>query len=84
MVSGIYAIKNTATGKYYVGSTRNFKKRWSEHRYHLKKGSHHSLKLQRSFDKHGLVSFEFLILKQVEDADRLEEIEAELSGREEL
>jgi group I intron endonuclease len=77
MASGIYAIKNIVTKKYYIGSTRNFKKRWSEHKYHLKRGTHHSLKLQRSYDKHGLASFEFSILKEVEEPELLEEIEKE-------
>ena len=77
MESGIYAIKNTATGRYYIRSSKNLQKRWQEHRYHLKRGTHHSLKLQRSYDKHGVDAFEFSVLKRVDDLSSLEEVEAE-------
>jgi group I intron endonuclease len=77
MPSGIYGIRNKVTEKYYIGSTRDFSKRWSEHKYHLKRGTHHSIKLQRSYDKHGVDSFEFSILKEVEDLDQLQDVEEE-------
>jgi len=75
MASGIYGIKNKVTGKHYIGSTKNFSKRWGEHKYHLKRGTHHSIKLQRSYDKHGVSSFEFFILQEVEDCSQLREVE---------
>lgn len=59
MESGIYLIKNNVNGKVYVGSAINFKNRWSQHKCSLKKNKHHSIKLQRSVNKHGLNSFEF-------------------------
>ena len=77
MPSGIYGIRNKVTEKYYIGSTQDFSKRWSEHKYHLKRGTHHSIKLQRSYDKHGVASFEFSILKEVEDLDQLQDVEEE-------
>jgi hypothetical protein len=50
----VYAIKNTVTGKWYVGITgQEFSARQAEHLYQLRKGIHHSKKLQNSFNKHG-------------------------------
>lgn len=59
---GIYAILNTATDKRYVGSAVNIRKRWTVHRHYLRKGTHHSSKLQRSWNKHGEIAFQFDIL----------------------
>lgn len=50
--------------KIYVGSTCNFQKRKSRHLNDLKKGIHHSKKLQRSWLKYGEENFIFLILEQ--------------------
>lgn len=78
MVAGIYGIKNTVTGKYYIGCAKDIKKRWREHKYHLKRGDHHSVKLQRSYDKHGgIKSFEFVVLREVDDLNTLYEVESE-------
>ena len=65
MESGIYRILNTVTGKCYVGSTKNFKKRWKQHCKTLKNGLHSSIKLQRSYDKHGKNAFTFEILERM-------------------
>ena len=67
--TGIYHIKNSVTGKYYIGSSIELSKRMGRHLWGLRKGIHHSLKLQRSFDKHGEVAFEFKILLVCEAKD---------------
>jgi len=48
---GIYQIRNTRNGKIYIGSTKNFDVRKKEHFNSLKNGKHHSLLLQRGFDR---------------------------------
>lgn len=60
---GIYAIYNTATGKIYVGSSRNIQLRWAQHRSCLKhnKSTPH---LQRAWNKYGEASFEFIVLEE--------------------
>lgn len=63
---GIYTIKNRVTGKMYVGSSMNPKKRVSFHLYSLKKGDHHSAKLQNSWNKHGSEVFECNIAESIE------------------
>lgn len=59
MNSGIYVILNLENGKHYVGSAVNFDDRWSVHRHHLKKGTHHNPKLQCAWNKYGEDSFRF-------------------------
>lgn len=59
IATGIYEILNTSTGKRYVGSAVNFKKRWYSHRRLLEKGTHWSNHLQAAWSKHGAASFVF-------------------------
>lgn len=67
MTSGIYVIRCKVTGKVYVGSSKNIKVRWRHHRRMLKSGTHHSIKLQRAWDKYGEDAFEFKIVEEVID-----------------
>jgi group I intron endonuclease len=60
--SGIYSIENSANGKKYIGSSKNMARRWIRHVKDLKSGIHHSVKLQRSFNKHGFSGFKFKII----------------------
>ena len=64
MNSGIYVIINIKTNKHYVGSAVNFEQRWKRHFIDLSRGVHHSIKLQRSYNKHGKDAF---ICKVVEE-----------------
>jgi group I intron endonuclease len=59
----IYKIVNIKTNKIYVGSTSNFKRRKRQHLLHLKQNKHHSIKLQRSYNKHGKENFIFEIIQ---------------------
>jgi len=58
----VYSITNTVTGKHYIGSTTNYKSRWSTHRSRLRRNAHHSFILQRSWNKHGEQAFAFKVL----------------------
>lgn len=61
---GVYQIKNLVNNKIYIGSTtQSFIKRLSVHLNHLYKGTHHSIILQRAWDKYGEENFEFSILE---------------------
>lgn len=70
-LSGIYAIRNTVSGRVYVGSGVNIGNRWKAHRSLLNGGDHHSVVLQRSWDKHGSEAFAFEILELVENSSDL-------------
>lgn len=65
--SGVYIIRCKKTKKVYIGSTINFRTRKNSHFIILRKKQHHSIHLQRSFDKHGESSFVFEIVEKVHD-----------------
>ena len=70
-MQGVYAIKNKITNQQYVGSAISFKHRWDLHLLQLKKKTHHSRYLLRSWEKYGADSFEFIILEHVNDKNDL-------------
>lgn len=59
----VYCIVCVATGLAYVGRTNNVTRRWSNHLWHLRRGSHHCQRLQRAWKKHGEGFFNFQILE---------------------
>jgi group I intron endonuclease len=69
--SGIYEIRCVATGKRYVGSAVRIAKRWRHHREALRGGRHHSLHLQRAWDKYGEAAFDFVVLMPCEKCELL-------------
>lgn len=59
MSSGIYEIVNTSTNQRYIGSAADFGQRWRSHRRLLRRGQHHSPRLQNAWNKYGENAFEF-------------------------
>lgn len=49
----VYALKHIPTGKIYVGSTKNVKKRIIQHMSLLKSGTHTVKNMQDDFNKYG-------------------------------
>lgn len=72
MKTYIYAIKNLINNKMYIGSTKSLKSRKYEHFYQLKKGTHHSEHLQKSYNKYGKSNFAFYILLECSPEERKE------------
>jgi group I intron endonuclease len=53
MISGIYKISSTLKPeRIYIGSSNNISKRWVTHKTTLNEGTHHSIKLQRHYNKY--------------------------------
>ncbi len=65
--SCIYCIFNKINGKFYLGSTINFKTRINTHRIQCKRNIHHSIKFQRAYKKYGEDSFVVYILEYVDN-----------------
>ena len=65
MKCGIYGIRNTVNGKWYVGQTVGIERRKISHFSKLRYGNHCNEHLQHAFAKHGEVNFEFRILEEV-------------------
>jgi group I intron endonuclease len=64
-MTGIYKITNLVNSKVYIGSSAiSIKRRWDKHTSALKKGNHHSVKLQRAWNKYGKENFVLEILEE--------------------
>ena len=74
-LSGIYQILNTQNGKFYVGHTRDFKRRQATHLCYLKRGDHHSPHLQNAWNKYGAESFKFQMIDPCDDETMLVPLE---------
>lgn len=68
---GIYCIKNTINNLLYIGSSKNIKSRFYDHKSCLKANRHPNHYLQNSYNKYGKENFEFVILELVEDEKNL-------------
>lgn len=62
-ICGIYSITCAANGKQYVGSSRNVKSRWRQHRCDLRRGEHANGHLQRAWNKYGEDGFAFGLIE---------------------
>lgn len=67
MACGIYKITNMINGKIYIGSSKNIRSRWTCHLSDLRKQNHHSVHLQRAFNKYGISNFNIEILQETEE-----------------
>lgn len=67
-ISGIYQIRNTIDNKRYIGSAVDFKTRWQRHKRDLRRGKHHSILLQRAWDKYSEEKFAFEILENTKNS----------------
>lgn len=61
---GIYAILCPKNIKYYIGQATNIEKRKKYHQQMLKNNKHHSIKLQRCYNKYGKNNFIFMVLME--------------------
>jgi group I intron endonuclease len=68
---GIYKILNTANNKFYLGSAVNLKRRWYDHLWHLKRGTHSSRHLQSAWMKYGEDAFIFAVVERIAECDLL-------------
>ena len=74
IISGVYKITNTITKDFYIGSSKNVKKRWACHKClsTWKKNPNNPMYLD--FQKYGTDKFDFEILAEVE-SEKLKEKE---------
>ena len=73
-LSGIYKITNTVTGDFYIGSSKNVKRRWESHKWPSiwKKCPNNPMYLD--IQKYGVDKFEFQVIEEVE-VDKMKEME---------
>ena len=65
-IIGVYKITNTVTGDFYVGSSKDVKKRWTEHKCKSTWDRHPNNPMYLDMKKYGVDKFEFQILEEVE------------------
>lgn len=70
IISGIYKIESIIKpSRFYIGSALNLKGRERQHLGLLKRGIHHSIKLQRHYNKYGKDDIRFVVLLTCEVSD---------------
>lgn len=74
-MNGIYQILCLPSGKRYIGSAKKPRNRWHTHLWMLRHGKHHSIHLQRAFNKYAEGSFYFSIIENVVEFSCLRERE---------
>ncbi len=67
--AGVFQIKNTQTGRVYLGSSLNLHGPLNKHRFTLKYGSHDVPALQSDYNEYGPEAFVFEVLECVEPSD---------------
>ena len=73
-VSAVYKIINTVTGDFYIGSSKNVKKRLAEHKCQSVWNRYPNKQLYKDMNKYGVDKFELQILAEVEE-EKLKETE---------
>ena len=73
-ICGVYKITNTITGDFYIGSSKDVKRRWNEHKRPSRWNDNPNNPMYQDMQKYGLESFVFEILEEVEAAS-LKEVE---------
>ena len=73
-ICAVYKITNTITGDFYIGSSKDVKKRWREHKKPSTWKNHPDKQLYQDMKNYGIDKFELQILAEVE-ADSLKETE---------
>jgi group I intron endonuclease len=74
-VPGVYLIENTVNGKVYVGSSKDIKKRWKDHKWFLSHNASPNKYLQSAWNKYGESAFVFTVLEVVKDISGLLDVE---------
>ena len=74
IICGIYKIINTITGDFYIGSSKDVKLRWANHKCKSRWKKHPNNPMYLDMQKYGVDKFEFEILEETE-SEQLKEKE---------
>ena len=66
IISGIYKITNTVTGDFYIGSSKDVKRRWTDHKCPSRWNDNPNSPLYLDMKKYGVDKFEFQVIAEVE------------------
>jgi len=68
-LGGVYKIHNMSNGRFYIGSTKDFKHRYWSHKYDLQKMKHHNRFLQNDWNCHNEKEYVFSIVQIVPETE---------------
>jgi group I intron endonuclease len=71
-ISGVYKITNNVTGDFYVGSSKNIMRRWTQHRYCSEWKKQPNSRLYQAMSHYGKDNF---TIETIEETDNLKERE---------
>lgn len=69
---GVFQIRNLASEKVFVGSTRNLDGIFNKNKFQLSAGNHPSKSLQKDWNESGANKFEFEVLEEVFPRENLD------------
>ena len=75
-ISAVYKITNAITGDFYIGSSKDVKRRWAAHKCPSRWKQYPNNPMYQDMQKYGVDNFEFQIIAEVEE-DKLKEKEQE-------
>ena len=67
-ICGIYKITNIITGDFYIGSSKDIKRRWANHKCPSSLKRFPNNQLYQDMRKYGVDNFDFQILAEVEES----------------
>ena len=67
-IIGIYKITNTVTGDFYIGSSKDVKRRWRDHKWPSTWNKYPNNQMYLDMQKYGVEKFDFQILEEVEES----------------
>ena len=66
---GIWAVRNTVTGRVWLGASTNVEGMLNRIRFQLKRGAHREASLAQAWAQHGPEAFSFEVLDRVKQRD---------------
>ena len=79
-ISGIYKITNTITGDFYIGSSKDVKRRWKDHKCKSTWNNNPNNPMYQDMRKYGTDKFSFQVIAEVE-VEQLKEMEQQFIER---
>ena len=67
-ICGIYKITNTVTGDCYIGSSKDIKRRWKEHKCPSRWNDNPNSPLYLDMRKYGIEKFVFQVIEEAEES----------------
>ena len=72
-ISGVYKITNTITGEFYIGSSKNVKKRWREHKSPSTWMGYPNSTMYQDMQKYCVDKFKFEIIEETTELKQREQ-----------